>query len=135
MKQLIERLLTNCQEESKADEHFPTKVIAYLSELKTYIETKETQYITEDSTEDKFTFVNDKKLFIAGESFSNKSFIAIERKDDFDNRYVRCFDCAMYCRPYHCKPFCIKERGYNIPECRGCKRKDGKDVIFKKETD
>lgn len=134
MKQLIETLLVKCKEESEKDKNFPS-IIYELNMLYRYIEHKESKCITEDSTENRFTFVDNKKLFICGERFYNKSFIAIERKDDYDNHYVRCFDCAMYCRPFEGKPFCLKEVGYNIPECVGCKRKDGKDVIFKKETD
>ena len=60
-----------------------------------------------------------------------KKFVAIEKESDYDNHYVKCFDCSMY---NHTFKECLRERGFNIPACDQCRRKDKKSVIYIEEN-
>lgn len=57
----------------------------------------------------------------------NKKYVAIEKESDYDNHYVKCFDCAMY---NHTFKECLRSRGFKIPNCEAKLRKDGKSVIY-----
>lgn len=57
----------------------------------------------------------------------NKKYVAIEKESDYDNHYVKCFDCAMY---NHTFKECLRCRGFKIPNCEAKLRKDGKSVIY-----
>ena len=61
----------------------------------------------------------------------NKKYVAVEKESDYDNQYVKCFDCAMY---NHTFKGCLRERGFNIPACDQCRRKDKKSVIYIEEN-
>jgi hypothetical protein len=60
----------------------------------------------------------------------NKKYVAIEKESDYDNHYVKCFDCAMY---NHTFKECLRSRGFKIPNCDAEYRKDGKSVIYIKD--
>jgi hypothetical protein len=63
-------------------------------------------------------------------SYHNKKYVAIEKESDYDNHYVKCFDCAMY---NHTFKECLRSRGFKIPNCDAERRKDGKSVIYIKD--
>lgn len=60
----------------------------------------------------------------------NKKYVAVEKESDYDNHYVKCFDCAMY---NHTFKECLRARGFNVPNCESNNRKDGKSVIYKED--
>lgn len=60
----------------------------------------------------------------------NKKYVAVEKESDYDNHYVKCFDCAMY---NHTFKECLRSRGFKIPNCDAELRKDGKSVIYIKD--
>lgn len=57
----------------------------------------------------------------------NKKYVVVEKESDYDNHYVKCFDCAMY---NHTFKECLRSIGFKIPDCEADQRKDGKSVIF-----
>lgn len=60
----------------------------------------------------------------------NKKYVAVEKESDYDNHYVKCFDCAMY---NHTFKECLRSRGFKIPNCDAERREDGKSVIYKED--
>lgn len=79
------------------------------------------------------TIKGDESSFVINENknilvhLCNKKYVAIERESDYDNHYLKCFNCAMY---NHTSKECMRDRGFKIPDCEADQRKDEKSVIY-----
>lgn len=113
-------------EYKKYDENMPYEFLHQLNVFANYIKTKLNLNNEVEIIDDVKFKLN--KSNVIPEQLQNCTFKAIIKKDDFDNHYSRCFDCAM-----HINKRCLKQRGLNIPECNHYKRADGLSLIFIKD--